>query len=120
MKNGPRFGQIVLAKTAPGGLFWLKFKVPQIKSDRKGKLFLRYYFITEFFSLGPKMKKGQYMAMAKMAKNAISAIISARMVGKKVYILKFSVESIDHDQGHDVGHDHDYDHENCYLSHFKC
>ena len=53
------------------------------------------------------MKNGQDMAMAKMAKNAISAIISARMVGKKVYILKFSVESIDHDHLHDVEHDHD-------------
>ena len=28
------------------------------------------------------------------------------MCGNKVYILKFSIESIDHDQGHDVGHDH--------------
>ena len=48
-----------------------------------------------------------------MTQNTISAILSARMVGKKVNILKFSVESNDHDQGHDVGHDHDHDHENC-------
>ena len=33
------------------------------------------------------------------------------MLGKTVYILKFSVVSIDHDQGHDVGHDHDHDHD---------
>ena len=33
------------------------------------------------------------------------------MLGKTVYILKFSVESIDLDQGHDVGHDHDHDHD---------
>ena len=31
------------------------------------------------------------------------------MVKEKVNILKFSVESIDHDQDHDVGHDHDHD-----------
>ena len=60
--------------------------------------------------------------MAKMAKNAISANISAKMVGEKVDILKLSVESIGHDYYYDNGHDndHDHDHENCYLSHFKC
>ena len=31
------------------------------------------------------------------------------MLEKTVYILKFSVVSIDHDQGHDIGHDHDHD-----------
>ena len=31
----------------------------------------------------------------------ISAILSAKMVGEKVIILKFSVESSDHDIGHD-------------------
>ena len=38
------------------------------------------------------------------------------MLGKTVYILKFSVVSIvsiDHDQGHDVGHDHDHDLDQC-------
>ena len=60
------------------------------------------------------------MTMTMTMTIAISAILSAKTVGKKVNILKFSVESIDHDQGHDVGHDHDHDHENCYLSHFKC
>ena len=38
--------------------------------------------------------------MTMTMKIAISAILSARMVGKKVNILKFSVESIDHD--HDL------------------
>ena len=33
------------------------------------------------------------------------------MLGKTVYILKFSVVYIDHYQGHDVGHDHDHDHD---------
>ena len=33
----------------------------------------------------------------------ISAILSAKMVGEKVIILKFSVESSDHD----IDHDHD-------------
>ena len=47
------------------------------------------------------MKNGQDMAMAKKAKNAISAIISAKITGEKVYILKFSIESIDHDHFHD-------------------
>ena len=47
---------------------------------------------------------------------AFSAISSVGMVGKKVNILKLSVESIDLD--HD--HDHDHYHENCYISHFKC
>ena len=60
------------------------------------------------------------MTMTITMKIAISAILSVRVVGKKVTILKFSVESIDHDQGHDVSDDHDHDHENCYLSHFKC
>ena len=31
----------------------------------------------------------------------ISAILSAKMVGEKVIILKFSVESSDHDTDHD-------------------
>ena len=56
---------------------------------------------------------GQVMAkMAKMAKNAISTILSAKMVGKKVNILKFRVESIDHDYYHDKGHDYNHDHYN--------
>ena len=38
-------------------------------------------------------------------KMAISAILCARIVGKKLNILKFSVESIDHD--HDNDHVHD-------------
>ena len=49
---------------------------------------------------------------------AFSAISSVGMVGKKVNILKLSVESIDLDHDHD--HDHDHYHENCYISHFKC
>ena len=36
-----------------------------------------------------------------MTQNGISAILSAGMVGKKVSILKFSVESSDHDIDHD-------------------
>ena len=50
--------------------------------------------------------------MAKMAKNAISTILSAKMVAKKVNILKFRVESIDHDYYYNKGHDHDHDHYN--------
>ena len=46
------------------------------------------------------MKK--VMTMTMTMKIAISAILSARMVGKKVNILKFSVESIDHDHDHDL------------------
>ena len=49
------------------------------------------------------MKK--VMTMTMTMKIAMSAIFSARMVGKKVNILKFSVESIDHD--HDNDHVHD-------------
>ena len=36
----------------------------------------------------------------------ISAILSAKMVGEKVIILKFSVESSDHD----IDHDHEKSH----------
>ena len=45
------------------------------------------------------------MAIAKMAKNTILAIISAKMTGEKVYVLKSSLESIDHDYFHDADHD---------------
>ena len=48
----------------------------------------------------------------------ISAILSAKMVGERVNILKYSVESIGNDFHHEKGHDHDHDHENCYVSHF--
>ena len=58
------------------------------------------------------------MTMTMTMKIAISAILSARMLGKKVNILKFSLESIDHDHDHD--HDHGHNHENCYQSHLKC
>ena len=34
------------------------------------------------------------------------------MVGKRVNILKYSVESIGNDYHHEKGHDHDHDHEN--------
>ena len=42
------------------------------------------------------------MTMTITMKIAISAILSVRVVGKKVTILKFSVESIDHDHDHDL------------------
>ena len=66
------------------------------------------------------MTKVMILVMTMTMKIAKSAILSAKMVGKKVNILKFSLESIDHDHNHDHDHDHDHDHENCYLSHFKC
>ena len=47
----------------------------------------------------------------KTKKLDISAILSAKMVKEKVNILKFSVESINHDQGYDFFHDHDHDHD---------
>ena len=51
------------------------------------------------------------MTKTMTIKIAKSAILSAKMVGKKVIILKFSLESIDHDNYHDHDHDHDHDHE---------
>ena len=58
------------------------------------------------------------MTMTMTMKIAISAILSAKMVGERVNILKYSVESIGNDFHHEKGHDHDHDHENCYVSHF--
>ena len=49
------------------------------------------------------------MTMTITMKIAISAILSVRVVGKKVTILKFSVESIDHDHEHDHNYDDDQD-----------
>ena len=48
------------------------------------------------------MKMTMTMTMTMTMKIAISAILSAKTVGKKVDILKFSVESIDHDHDHDL------------------
>ena len=51
------------------------------------------------------MKNGQVRGVVKTygitKRSDISAILSAKMVGEKVIILKFSVESSDHDIGHD-------------------
>ena len=53
------------------------------------------------------MKNGQVRGEVKTygatKRSDISAILSAKMVGEKVNILKFSVESSDHE----VNHDHD-------------
>ena len=78
-----------------GGLFG-RDDVPWIKADRKQKMFFRSGLYSTIFSFGPKMKNGQ--DMAKMANYIISAIISDKMVGGKVDILKFRLESIGYDQ----------------------
>ena len=51
------------------------------------------------------MKNGQVRGVVKtyviIKRSDISAILSAKMVGEKVIILKFSKESSDHDIDHD-------------------
>ena len=46
----------------------------------------------------------------KIATYTISATISARMVEKKLDILKYCVKFIEHENYRDDDHDHDHDH----------